>query len=185
MGLTETHLSSKELHVPGYNSIRLDRKSDRYGGVIVYIKNGFKYIYRSDLQCDRIESIWIELCLPYKKNILVSYEFRVPEETVDWYDIFEQQLNGAFHTGLKVILLGDFNIDYKADVPKLWRDICLSYNLDQVIREPTRVAETSSTLIDHIYVSSELNVAEQAVSGLSLSDQYSVGVTLAREKLNI
>ena len=34
-------------------------------------------------------------------------------------------------------------------------------------------------------MSSELNVAEQAVSGLSLSDHYSVGVTLAREKLNI
>ena len=38
-----------------------------------------------------------------------------------------------------------------------------NYNLNQIVLEPTRVAEQTRSLIDHIYVSSETNISHCCV----------------------
>ena len=49
---------------------RKDRLSDRYGGVILYIKDNLTYIRRHDLELNRLECIWIQIKLHNKRNVL-------------------------------------------------------------------------------------------------------------------
>ena len=42
---------------------RKDRVNDRYGGVILYVKEGIRYKRRDDLEIRGIESIWIEVAI--------------------------------------------------------------------------------------------------------------------------
>ena len=49
----------------------------------------------------------------------------------------------------QLLLIGDFNIDFL--VP-----IALSFNLTQLVSEPTSVCKTSQTLIDFIFVPSSV-----------------------------
>ena len=52
--------SSDELIFPSfYPPERKDRTDDRYGGVILYVKNTLSYIRRHDLEPNRLECIWI------------------------------------------------------------------------------------------------------------------------------
>ena len=46
--------------------------------------------------------------------------------------------------------------------------------LNQIIKEPTRVANTSQTLIDHIYVSDDLPVLYSSPIKYSISDHFPV-----------
>ena len=46
------------------------------------------------------------------------------------------------------------------------------FSLQQIIKEPTRVTITTSTLIDHIATSCKDNVLEAGVHKIALSDHY-------------
>ena len=59
-----------------------------------------------------------------------------------------------------------------------------SYDLTQVIKEPTRVSDTCSTLLDHIYISDGLELLEATVSQIAINDHYPVACTLGTERQN-
>ena len=52
-----------------------------------------------------------------------------------------------------IIMMGDVNIDVmkKKGHSKQLNDFLCSNNLKQIIKTPTRITETSSSIIDHIY----------------------------------
>ena len=58
--------------------------------------------------------------------------------------------------------MGDINIDIMSDkkdkLQESWISLTTNIQLNQIIKEPTRVTNTSETLIDHIYVSDDLPV---------------------------
>ena len=53
-------------------------------------------------------------------------------------------------------------------------DIVSSFSLTQLTSEQTRVTETSSTLIDHVYTSYLSNIVESGVTKYAISDHYLV-----------
>ena len=58
-------------------------------------------------------------------------------------------------------------------------DFCKSVNLTQLIKEPTRVTETSSTLLDVIITPTNTNLVESSgVLPCHISDHYLVHATL-------
>ena len=59
-----------------------------------------------------------------------------------------------------------------------------SYDLNQVIKEPTRVSDTCSILLGHIYISDGLELLEATVSQIAISDHYPVACTLDTERQN-
>ena len=95
---------------------------------------------------------------------------------IEWYDLFETELNSTFLITQKVIILGDLNIDFLKDVPKRWSELYYSFSLYQVVNQPTRTTSTSSTLIDHIYVNKPEYVQDSKVFQASLSDHFIIGV---------
>ena len=77
-----------------------------------------------------------------------------------------------------IILMGDFNIDLLSDENRTlktsWTDLVTDMGLGQLIGEPTRITESSGTLIDHIYISSELPVSHSVAVKYRVSDHYPI-----------
>ena len=80
-------------------------------------------------------------------------------------------------TGLEVILMGDFKIDVTVHSNKKWQHLIDLFDLSQMIREPTRVTETTSTIIDHVYTSHPDSIIESFVSPYSISEHFPVCFT--------
>lgn len=58
-----------------------------------------------------------------------------------------------------MIILGDFNINLASrKIPAKWSHLKNILNLSQLVSVPTRVAQTSSTLVDHIYSNEPDNI---------------------------
>ena len=55
-----------------------------------------------------------------------------------------------------------------------WENFMLSLGLSQMISEPTRVTNSLSTLIGHIYMNYEENISSVRVCKLTISDHYAV-----------
>ena len=57
-----------------------------------------------------------------------------------------------------------------------------SFDLQQLVTKPTRVTDTTATVIDHIYISDGLEVQEVSVPEVSLSDHFPVAMTISNSK---
>ena len=76
----------------------------------------------------------------------------------------------------EVILFGDFNYNYinSETTNSLWNKILNTFNLQQLLLEPTRVTFNTSTIIDHVYSNYPSQITNIQVPILSLSDHYPV-----------
>ena len=73
--------------------------------------------------------------------------------------------------------MGDFNIDCTLCINKKWQNLVQLFDLSQLVSEPTRITETTSTLIDHIYTTHQENIAEIFVAHYAISDHFPVCIT--------
>ena len=70
--------------------------------------------------------------------------------------------------------MGDFNIDINTCTNNKFINMLQVFDLTQFVREPTRVTQKSSTLIDHVYSSHPDNILTCFVSDISISDHFPV-----------
>ena len=152
VGVTETWLSediaSSELGIPGYSVERTDRKADKHGGVMLYIRHSW-----SILQVSRsrgADNLWellkctVRTALGRALQIVVVY--RSPRSTDDsWIQILLEASQCA-----TAIIMGDFNlptIDWEnltcvAGSPPIAHrvlDLVLEGIFTQHILQPTRI----------------------------------------------
>ena len=73
--------------------------------------------------------------------------------------------------------MGDFNVDLKAHTNNKWLNLINLFDLTQLVTEPTRVTETTNTLIDHVYTTHPENIVRCFTSTLSLSDHFPICFT--------
>ena len=123
----------------------------------MFVNNKIQHFRRFDLENDDIEAIWIEIAFPNARSIILCHGYRPEWVTVrDWSEKIETSLERVLAENKEVIIMGDLNIDWK-DIDKSechpWKELLVGFQLEQMIAEPTRVTDTTSTLIDHIYVS--------------------------------
>ena len=116
----------------------------------------------------------MEIIKPQSKSILVSTWYRPPDSPVSYFTEFEKMV-GSFDTeNLEYFLLGDLNVDFKQSVKSSYRDklneIFDIYGIHKLINEPTRITETSSSLIDLCLTNSASTVVDSGVLHLSISD---------------
>ena len=155
---TETWLhpaiDNEDVLIPSFNPPeRKDRQTDRYGGVILYVKEGLHYCRRRDLEPRDIECIWVEIINKHK-HVLFGVFYRPPNADSDYYTAIETSLNLAVDTSFNdIIITGDFNFNML--IPNTARKInslCFQFALQQSVDEPTHYTETSPSLIDLIHV---------------------------------
>lgn len=187
MGFTETFLSENlldsEVATGGFSLERKDRKDCKGGGRVTYISDYLSYERRSDLEHNKLELMWLEIKPLKAISILVCFIYRPPNSQSDWMTDFESNLEEAFNEQKEVVLLGDFNIDFAScKIPK-WEDLINSFSLRQLVQSPTRISKTSSTIIDHIYISCPEKVHSVKVPVYAISDHFPVCITL-KSKVN-
>jgi hypothetical protein len=131
------------------------------GGALLYISNRYSYQTRPDLSnlmysSKVLESVFVELSFSHKSNFIVGSIYRHPSMSVNTFntEFLSPFLQRVSNENQILIMMGDFNIDLLKS--KVNRDISsfldiLGSNLilPQILL-PTRITETSKTLIDNI-----------------------------------
>ena len=179
-GISETKLKSHKLsscfNVDGFQEpFRKDNDSNGGGGIIVYVRNGINAKRRFDLETNSIECIWLEITVGKGKPFLVGNMYRPPTSKVEFVDRFESFIDNVSSEGKEIILMGDFNKNLLNEhKDKEWENFTTSLGLSQLVCDPTRVTENSSTLIDHIYTNFDENITHVHVCKISISDHYAI-----------
>ena len=172
-----SEFSDEEIKINGFKTVRKDRPSNG-DGLIIYLKSHLTYIRRDDL-----ETIWLEAKINKQKSFLICYCYRPPSSTVDCISTMENSIERAFLDNKEVIVLGDFNFNLLQENTnsKPWIRTFDFLHLNQIIDQPTRVTDTSETLIDHVYTNVPCNITEHTVPHYLISYHFPICVT---RKLN-
>ena len=166
IGITETRLhdlTKTNITLPGYCIEHTPTKSAN-GGALLYINSKkVNHKPRKDLNIGKdkeLESIFIELVFPNKKNIIVGCIYRHPcMDTREFNNIYLSPLLEKISFEKKpTILMGDFNINllnHATDADSSdFLDLMTSNSFAPCITRPTRVTSRSRTLIDNIFINS-------------------------------
>ena len=171
----------KQVRLPGYHPLKFrtrDDNDDNKRGVGLYIKDNIQFEVRKDLSVfipHVIETIFIEVEIPNKKNNIIGVIYRPNTQPRASLDIFGTTLNDLLdiidREHKSAIIMGDLNInllnfrDHGKTNDHL--DSVFAQGFIPTILKPTRVTPTSATLIDHIYTN---NMTNSFTSGIVIND---------------
>ena len=184
--LTETWLKDNEViensnyRIEGYNAVHLERKNKLGGGVLIYIKDDINYKIRSDLtKTDKeVEFLTIEIINDSSKNFLVTCCYRPPEGKISNLVNQVEKVHKAANSK-PIIIAGDYNLncldyDSKTNIKEFYDQI-MEFRMIPIINKPTRVTDTSFTLIDNFLTTVFFNTSlKKGIVKLSLSDHFPI-----------
>ena len=140
------------------------------------MRNNIKFKIREDFG-DDLESISVDLRVPYVRRILVTTVHRPPDRRVELFSFIENMVSKTDQEGKVCILIGEFNCDLfksRDNDTKHLKRIYGMYHFKQLITKPTRVTSNTRTLIDHIASNRSDNVPESDVILCGISDHDAV-----------
>ena len=188
LALSESRLNSTvtnaEVEIKGFKLTRLDHLGKTGRGVCVYSKSSIKVKCLKNITGIsefRFHQLWMLIQLRRLRSILcVTYR---PDycHTSTFHDNFMENYLHALTLGKEMTVVGDLNCDLlKPASPQTMSllDFCTSVNQTQMIKEPTRVTETSSFLIDIIMTSNVSLVENYGVVLSRISDHYLIYASL-------
>lgn len=161
-------VTAQEINIPNYTTIRKDRNR-KGGGVCIYVRNDIGFTMK-DMPNNK--SVWIKILLPKTKPIVVGVCYRSPSDN-EFLQHFEE-LTGYLDPKDEHIVLGDFNIcEHQKDTACFNRssEILHPLNVKQLIHDFTRIAKTSSTVIDHILCNVPEKITQSGVLPTGFSDR--------------
>ena len=174
-------IKNSEVELQGYDLVRRDRNRHG-GGVAIYIRKVIPYLERKSLIPDNVEAICLEIQKPNAKPIIISTWYRPPgskSELLERFDLFLQNIDNE---NKETIITGDFNINLlpkenELSVAERFKELLNTFQLQQLINKPTRITETTKTLIDLIICkTNDLKIIESGVIDLGISDHSLVYV---------
>ena len=154
------------------------------GGVGIFVNSSLNCFVREDLKLDSniLESLFLEISNNNARNILIGCIYRPPEGSIlQCIEQFEIMF-GKLQNENKIIYIGgDFNINllhYSVDgLVSQFIELFLSQNLYPTVDRPTRVSNTTNTLIDCFFT----NFLGPATSGVivdtMVSDHFPIILT--------
>ena len=152
--------------LPNYRLINANRRLTAHGGLIIYIHNNFEFKELNEelpitQTSNSLESMFVEV---WRKNYtnqkyIIGNIYRLPLYDSDNLTSFTNEyidiLNTLRNRSKFVYLCGDFNIDLlklnSNNNYNMFFDNVISSGFVPKITLPTRICDTSSTLIDNVY----------------------------------
>ena len=178
IGISETHLKQKPddyYNLNGYKVEYTNRIGREKGGVCMYVSNQINYKLRTDL-CNansNYESCFIEIECINVKNIVVGVVYRAHTCIDNFLADFDPVLKKLNSEKKTVYIMGDFNIDLlKVDTHRPTHDyleLIYSYSLLPTIYKPTRITETTATIIDNILTNDD-NIIKSSILVTDITD---------------
>lgn len=156
LGITETWLTplitSDVLDVDGYKLFRNDRNG-RGGGVALYYDSRLDLKIFSCVNTPELEQIWVTIKI---KQITygIGIVYRPPSQNLnESLKNFENSIADILPVVDNLIIMGDLNINMfnlNSNATVQFLELIGTYNLSQLVNEPTRINNISTTLIDLI-----------------------------------
>ena len=165
------------IQIPGYTCITQGKICSNKGGLIIYLHEKFSYRNKTFYEkSDLWEAQFIEVYgEQLEKDIILGNIYRPPRDSKENCQTFKQEiartLNYFNRSNHEVILAGDFNVNL-LDLQKTiayneFFDTMTQHSFFPKITLPTRLTNTSGTLIDNFYC--KLSTATlNSSSGVSL-----------------
>ena len=178
IGLSETWLKkaspSSLLTLDGYRLITNSRTVKKGGGVGFYVSENLNCELLKDFNhmSETLESIFIEIKIPSQKDIIIGEIYRPPNSNAaDFIESLNDLLTKNYLSQKTCYIMGDFNLNllnYNENTTcQEFLDVMLSLSYVPFIRKPTRIADSTSTLIDNIFVNKSFSDIK---SGIIISD---------------
>ena len=153
--------------IPGYKFIHKDRTMQSRGGTGIYVKHGIDC--KEIKLCKEViqpEICFVEITCKHTK-LAVGVIYKSPLISYTQYAVLTEILAPIITGYEHHIILGDFNINHltpNSSACKFFREhVSEPYDLSQLITEPTRISDSSATLIDLLLVSYPDNVKASGV----------------------
>ena len=197
MMLCETFLSkntAKLIKIPGYTLVSNYPKNHKGGGMSVLIKDGIPFKRRKDLDVfeeKHTESTFIEISLKNGTPVVIGSLYRSPNtpanEFIDNVSDIIQKI--SCEGNKKEIILGmDHNLDLlhsDTHTPThKFLNMLLDRHLFPTITRPSRITQTSATLIDNIFISAKLQQDyDSALLVTDTSDQLLIMCLLKQTRI--
>jgi len=203
----DSTVTNSEVLIDGYSNIRRDRNRHG-GGVAIYISNLIHYNERTDFSND-FENIFIDILLPKTTPILFGVVYRPPSKSNFDELLTSCLLNSKGLDNQEVYILGDTNynlLDRKGKyilkkgyrfsndesnfttplyLTKKYVELVRTFGLTQLIEEPTRTTDKTSSLLDHILVNTPSKVSQSGVLNKCLSDHDIIYMTRKHQNIKI
>ena len=161
------------MKLESFNFIYRKDNSANSGGLLTYVSNRLHSTRVTDLENILPESLWINLKTP-TKSFLICNLYRPPNSLVEFWNRLNIAIENALELNSRIILVGDINEDQLNTRTRKFRDILLLNNMSNVIDTPTRVSNTSRTLIDPIAITNNIQClhASTVETDKEISDHY-------------
>ena len=162
--------------------------------MIYYIRNDLCFNIKN-IFSNSIEHVFFEILIPKVKHIAIGIFYRPPNEN-DFLNIFSNEFQQIDSKTNGIYLLRDFNINllqngkfilkenqsYKlksssSALVNKYKEFCQTFSLTEIIKEPTRITCSTSTLLDHILTNSSEKVSQKGVIDVGISDHQLIYCT--------
>ena len=183
IGMTETWLDDTSCllySMPNYNFVESHRKNKSGGGVGIFLRDGILYKQRTDLSVfnDYCESSFIEIeksVFGHEKNVVIGVFYRPPNTDIQCFiDVVKDICDKLRNENKLCYLLGDYNINLlnvDTDTSTAdFSDVMFSNGFIPLITRPTRVTQSTATLIDNIFTNQLVEVCNASLQGILLTD---------------
>lgn len=184
--LSETHatedIDNEELCISNYDLLRCDSESRHTGGVAIYIKINCQYKIEQ-LYSSPGEIWWLVVRISFgNKTFLICAVYKSPRASNRLFcDKMEELVTELSEENVDFLLAGDININWLAVNDTYRREmerLVQENGAKQIVDFPTRITETSSTLIDYLITNSRI-VAVKSVPTLNISDHETLLIEMA------
>ena len=191
LSINETRLddtiNDSLVYLNRYDVLRKDRNR-MGGGVAIYFRDNINTINRNELVPDSLEALCVEVRKPKSKPILIVSCYRPPNSDHEVLKLIENLIRNLDDEGKEFVILGGFNYDLlnqsAAHNSDKFLEILNLYQLHQLINKPTRITETSKTLIDVIITNKPVNYLKSGIIHIGISD-HSLVYTCRKLSVNI
>ena len=160
--ISETRLTdskAKFCNLAGYQ-LFFCNSNTRAGGSTIFVTDRLKsqQLAQNKIRTEGWEDVWAEIKLEKNESLIVGSVYRHPNNNIKYFEDAFVNIIKSFNRREKFIVLGDFNINYGniASSPNIADYFNYINNLKclQLVDKPTPITQTSTTIIDRIYINS-------------------------------
>ena len=185
----KAHTPQSLQKIPGFKFFKKNRISKNGGGIGIFVRDNLSQntkVIKLPQSFTQPEALFLELTINNVK-VAVGTIYKPPKIPYGVFATIQESLAYITTKYQHTIICGDFNINYlqPESYPTSFFQVNVTepFGLSQIIKEPTRITSTTSTLLDLILVSNSNNVKKCGVVDIpGISDHCFVYAAYAIRK---
>lgn len=182
LGLCETRLNDalSTIYQLDHYKGHFQNKNTSGGGLVIFIRDHFQAFTLQNIsfKLPHIESLFLKVFHPC--TFLVGVIYRPPNSNINEFlqSLEEILLSPLFDKNLNCYIMGDFNINLirhnHDNYVKEFINLMYSHSMFPTVIKPTRVTDSSASIIDHIWTNNTSNHAGGGILYVTISDHFPI-----------